>query len=140
MPPPREKKPMDPTVKRRMLAVIALTFLLLLIYFSISSLVELRRIPVIAGQICMVVYMVCFTGLLVGYLVYNRVFFHKNVTEDMLPKEWSQEKKQAFLQDVRRRAEKSRWLLTLLIPFIFVFMAEALYLFLWVGNLENLFK
>lgn len=58
----------------------------------------------------------------------------------MLPDDWSDEKKQAFVEDNRRRAEKSRWLLYLLIPFIFVFMVEALYLFLWMDNLENLFK
>ena len=32
------------------------------------------------------------------------------------------------------------WLLLLLIPFVFVFLAEAMYLFLWLDNIENWFK
>jgi hypothetical protein len=137
---PAPKKPVSRETKRRMWAVMGLTVVLLLLYFTVSSLAETGYIPVVCGEICMAVYMVAFAGLLVGYLVYNRAFVNKNVTVDTLPDDWSQEKKQAFVDDNRARAEKSRWLLTFIIPFIFVFMAEALYLFLWSDNLELLFK
>lgn len=137
---PAPKKPMSREARRRMWTVMGLTVVLLLLYFTVSSLAETGQIPAVCGQICMVVYMVAFGGLLVGYLVYNRAFINKDVTVDMLPDDWSQEKKQAFVDDNRARAEKSRWLLTLIIPFVFVFMAEALYLFLWRDNLELFFK
>jgi hypothetical protein len=49
------------------------------------------------------------------------------------------EKKQEYLNDGKRRMEKSRWMLSVIIPFLVVFMAEALYLFVWTGWLENFF-
>ena len=139
-----EKKPVDPAVKkknnRRTLIVIGLTFLLLLIYFSVNALVDQGTLGRGWGYAVMIIYMASFTGLLVGYLIYNRAFIHKDVTADMLPDEWSAEKKQAFIDDNKNRQEKSRWMLYLLIPFIFVFLAEAMYLFVWVDNLEHYFK
>ena len=126
--------------RNRMLIVIGLTLLLLLIYFSVNALVDNGVIADGWGYAVMVVYMVSFAGLLVGYLIYNRAFIHKDVTVDMLPDDWSEEKKQAFVDGNRARMEKSRWLLYLLIPFIFVFLAEAMYLFVWTDFLENYFK
>ena len=58
----------------------------------------------------------------------------------MLPPEWSEDKKLAFLEDNRNRAEKSRWMMVLIIPFIVVFMVEALYLFVWNGWLSRLLQ
>lgn len=138
-----DSQPIDPAKKkqnnRRMLIVIALTFVLLLIYFSVNTLVDRGVLARGWGFAVMILYMVSFAGLLVGYLIYNRAFIHKDVTADMLPDDWSAEKKQAFIDDNQRRQEKSRWMLYLLIPFIFVFLAEAMYLFLWVDNLEHYF-
>lgn len=137
---PTESKPVTPEAKRRLLVVLALSLFLLILYFSVQSMAEDGTLPRAAGYAIMILYMVSFAGLLIGYLLYNHAFVNKDVTVDMLPDDWSDEKKQAFVEDNRRRAEKSRWLLYLLIPFIFVFMVEALYLFLWMDNLENLFK
>ena len=58
----------------------------------------------------------------------------------MLPDEWSEEKKQAFVEGNRIRAEKSRWMVMVIIPFLVVFMCEALYLFVWDGYLSNVFE
>lgn len=137
--PPREKKPITPETKKRMISVILLTFVLLLVYFSVQTMAERGVIDDLIGKIVMVVYMAAFGGLLCGYLIYNRAFVNKDVTVDMLPDDWSDEKKQAFVDGNRRRAEKSRWMLTFIIPFVFVFLAEAMYLFLWTGLLENYF-
>lgn len=133
-------KPVTPEVKRRLLVVLALSLFLLILYFSVQSMAEDGTLPRAAGYAIMILYMVSFAGLLIGYLLYNRAFVNKDVTVDMLPDDWSDEKKRDFVEGNRRRAERSRWLLYLLIPFIFVFMAEALYLFLWMDNLENIFK
>ena len=88
----------------------------------------------------MIVYFVAFAALIVSYLLYNRAFVNKDVTVEMLPDEWSEEKKQAFVEGNRIRAEKSRWMVTLIIPFVVVFMCEALYLFVWDGLLSGLWK
>lgn len=125
-------KPVSAQAKKRMIAVVLLTILLLVVYYGCIALGFV--IPV------MVVYMVAFAALLITYIAYNRGFVNKDVTVDMLPADWSEEKKQAFVDGNRIRAEKSRWMLTYIIPFIFVFMVEALYLFVWEGWMSNLFK
>ena len=89
--------------------------------------------------VIMTVYCLSFAVILITYLIYNRAFVNKDVTEDMLPMDWSPEKRKAFVEDTRRRAEKSRWVLMLIIPFVVTFMAEALYLFVWDGYLAKLF-
>ena len=88
----------------------------------------------------MLVYFIAFAAIIITYLAYNRGFVNKDVTVDMLPDEWSEEKKQAFVEGNRIRAEKSRWMVAIIIPFVVVFMCEALYLFVWDGYLANLFK
>ena len=87
----------------------------------------------------MIVYFVAFAAILITYLAYNRCFINKDVTVDMLPAEWSEEKKLSFVEGNRARAEKSRWMVTIIIPFVVVFMCEALYLFVWDGYLADLF-
>ena len=136
---PSPKKPPRPEAVRERILVLVATLVLLILYFSVQRLTEDGTLSRAAGYAVMILYMVSFGGLLVGYLIYNRAFINKDVTPDMLPSDWSDEKKQAFIDGNRRRAERSRWMLLLLIPFIFVFMAEAVYLFLWRGNLENWF-
>ena len=94
--------------------------------------------PVIL-YVLLTVYCVAFAVILLVYLIYNRAFVNKDVTEDMLPMDWNADKRKAFVEDTRRRAEKSRWMLQLIIPFVVVFMAEALYLFVFDGYLAKLF-
>ncbi len=132
--PQREKKPLSDEAKKQFWSIIVLTVAFLTIYYGA---------PVILPElelVVMVIYMVAFAAVLVGYIAYNRGFVNKDVTEDMLPDTWSQEKKTAFLEGEKRRAEKSRWMLVLIIPFAVVFMAEALYLFVWNGWLGDFFK
>ncbi|MBE6653389.1 MAG: hypothetical protein E7610_08270 [Ruminococcaceae bacterium] len=128
----KESRPLTEEVKKRMWATVALTFILLFIYYGC---IELGL-----AQAVMIAYFVVFTVVIVGYLIYNRAFVNKDVTADMLPQEWSEEKKQAFIEDNRIRAEKSRWVVVIIIPFAVVFMCEALYLFVWDGYLSELFK
>ena len=132
--PPVEKKPVTPEAKKRFVAVIVMTFVLLFVYYGAPEIYAGLTIPI------MVTYMVAFAGLLVAYLIYNRGFMYKNVTVDMLPVEWSEEKKYTFVEDNKQRAAKSRWMLVLIIPLIVVFMAEALYFFVWEGWMSQLFS
>ena len=130
--PEKSPKPVSPDVKKRLWTTVALTFALLFIYYGCIALGWVRAV--------MIVYFIAFAAIIITYLAYNRGFVNKDVTVDMLPDEWSEEKKQSFVEGNRIRAEKSRWMVTLIIPFVVVFMCEALYLFVWDGYLANLFK
>ena len=75
-------------------------------------------------------YLVSLTALIVTYIIYNRAFQRKNITVDMLPDEWSYEKKCEFIEDGERRLKSSSWMLMLIIAFIFTFAFDMLEL--WV--------
>ncbi|MGI6166654.1 MAG: hypothetical protein ACOYIA_00745 [Eubacteriales bacterium] len=74
-------------------------------------------------------YMAATSALAIGYVVYNRGFSRRGETKDMLPDTMTDEEKQAFIDDGERRMEKSKWMLTLLFPFIFTFTFDVLELF-----------
>ena len=133
--PPKEKKPASPEAKKQFVIIVVMTVVLLVLYYGIMAAFPTE----IVTKAVMLAYMVVFAVLLVSYLAYNRGFVNKDVTEDMLPDEWSEEKKKAFVEGNKSRAEKSRWMLVLIIPFIVVFMAEALYFFVWDGWLAHYF-
>ncbi len=132
-------KPIKASVKRRLWATAGLTLLLMLIWFGGMALGETLRLPLV-GYIIMGVYFVAFAVILIAYLIYNRAFVNKDVTVDMLPMDWSEERKTAFVEDIRRRAERSRWMVTLIIPFVTVFLVDSLYLFIWEPYLAPLFS
>ena len=119
--------------KKKAVVVAVMSVVLLVLYYGIMTAFSS---PLITMAV-MGAYMVVFAVLLVSYIAYNRGFVNKDVTEDMLPDDWSQEKKAEFVSANQRRAEKSRWMLVFIIPFVVVFMAEALYLFVWDGWLSN---
>ena len=72
------------------------------------------------------VYMALTTALLVVYLVYNRGFSRRGVTEDMLPPEWSEEKKRDFVDSAKQRFNRSRWLLLIIASLFLVFVIDAI--------------
>ena len=72
------------------------------------------------------VYMAITTALLIGYLVYNRGFSRRGVTEEMLPADWSEEKKREFVESAKSRFDRSRWLLVLLASMLLVFVIDAI--------------
>ena len=80
-------------------------------------------------RIVMIIYMAVFTGFILAYVLYNRGFSRKGVTKDMLPTEWSEEEKTAFVEDGERRAKRSRWLLIPILAFLFTFGMDAIELF-----------
>ncbi len=134
-----KSKSMTREVKRRMGATVALAFILLIIWFGCIAIGDARHDPTPAYAV-MIVYFVAFAAVLITYLAYNRGFVNKDVTVDMLPDSWSPEKKQAFVDGNRARAERSRWMVTIIIPFAVVFLFEALYLFVWDGFFASFFK
>ena len=77
----------------------------------------------------MVVYMAALIALLTAYMIYNRGFSRKGITLDMLPAEWSEEKRRAFIESGEKRFERSKWILVFIIALLFTFLAESVTLF-----------
>ena len=95
---------------------------------------KLFMIPIVAP----VVFWIAFAGFLAAYLIYNRAFSRKNVTIDMLPREWTAEQKENYISDGKRRIEKSKWMLYIIIPLLVPIALDALYLFT-LPLIQNLF-
>ena len=53
----------------------------------------------------------------------------RNITPDMLPDEWSDEQKHAYIQDGENRLNKSKWMLTIIFPLILTFLFDSIELF-----------
>ena len=77
----------------------------------------------------MFIYMASLAILVFAYIIYNRGFSRKGVTVDMLPPEWSEERKLEFVENGKLRLQKSKWLLIFIISLLFTFVAEAFALF-----------
>ncbi len=121
----RQKKPEKKGIDRqnllRLLILVAEAMVLLAFYrFAL----ETRWFMAV-----MIAYMAAFTVLLFVYFLYNRCFARKNVTPEMLPSQWSEEEKSAWIEDGKRRLERSRWMLMLLFALGFTFAFDAMELF-----------
>ena len=78
----------------------------------------------------MVLYMALLLGFVLAYIIYNRFFYRKGVTPEQLPAEWSEAKKQEFIEDAVRRWERSRWMLTVIFPLVVTFFIDTVGLFI----------
>jgi len=136
---PKPSAPMDRETKRRLFATVGLSIILLAGWYGCMAVSEATYNDNLFFGV-MIAYFLVFAVALIAYLAYNRGFVNKNVTAEMLPADWSEEKKEAFLAAEKARVQKSRWMLTVIIPFIVVFMCEALYLFVWDSYLADYFK
>jgi hypothetical protein len=117
---------MTPEVKRRLVdigIIIGVTVLLLGIYYY--------YVQTWAFQIVFSIYMVVWVAFFLTYWMYNRGFTRKDVTPDMLPDEWSDAKKEQFIEDGKARIKKSRWMLYIIVPLCFVFIVEIFLAFVW---------
>lgn len=126
-----QKAPVSKSAKTKAISLVFGSLLSLIIYYGIGA----TNIPALQMGV-MVAYMVAFGGLLAAYIIYNRAFTRKNITEDMLPDHWSAKEKQSYIQDGEERMKKSQWMLMIIIPLLVTFAAEAMYLFLWTGLIE----
>ena len=131
----RIKKDISPESKRLAISLIINSLLVMLVYYGAMAI----NVPLISMLVTFA-YMLIFGGFLVAYVAYNRAFTRKNVTADMLPDDWSDEKKQSYIENGAERMRKSRWMLSVIIPFLVTFIADTLYLFVWTGFLEKFFS
>ena len=77
-------------------------------------------------NIVLIIYMVLATAGTLFYVIYNRGMSRKGVTADMLPDDWSDEKKREFVEDGEMRLKKTRHLLMLLFAFYFTFVVDII--------------
>lgn len=78
----------------------------------------------------MVLYMALLLVFTLAYIIYNRCFYRRGVTVEQLPEDWNDEKKQEFLADDLRRADRSRWMLTVIFPLVVTFFIDTVDLFI----------
>lgn len=81
-------------------------------------------------KIVMIAYMVIGALFVLVYLIYNRGFSRKGVTPEMLPAEWSDEEKDSFIKSGEQRIKRSRWMLVVILAFMFTFTVDIIEL--WV--------
>ncbi len=112
---------MKPETKKLMLCLLANTVLLIAFYYAVPALTKFPYMPMI--------YLLAGAGLGIYYVVYNRGFAGKGVTPDQLPDTMTPAEKQKFIDDSRERMQKSRWVLTVLIPILVTYMIDMFYLF-----------
>ncbi|MBQ3063355.1 MAG: hypothetical protein IJC99_00940 [Clostridia bacterium] len=78
----------------------------------------------------MILYMALLLGFSLAYLIYNRLFLSHGVTPEELPDTMTAAEKEAYIADGKRRIESSKWMLTIIIPLLFTFLVDAVYLFI----------
>ena len=105
------------------------TLLLLVLY-----LVCVRFFPIVT----LWVYTVVFAAVALVYVIYNRGFSRKNLKIEDLPREWSESEKEEYIADGKRRLEKSKWMLTVLLPLIVIYGYELVDLFV-IPMFERIF-
>ena len=76
-----------------------------------------------------ILYTAVMLGVTVYYIVYNRGVLSGSITPEMLPAEWSDEQKNAMIEDMSARRRKSRWVQLVLIQLIFTYAFELLELY-----------
>ena len=142
----RSPKDISPRVKALAISLVVNSALLIFIYFGAMNLDVvvikagvLAPYPIMIGQLVYYAYWIVFAGFLIGYVAYNRAFTRKGVTTEMLPDSWSDEQKQEYVDDGARRQEKSKWMLSVIIPLLVTIAADAIYLFTW-PMIQNLFN
>ena len=72
-----------------------------------------------------IIYGLATAGFVFSYLIYNRGLSRLRVTPDMCPPEWPEDKKLEFVADGKRRLERSKWMLTVIIPLIAIYGYEV---------------
>ena len=86
---------------------------LILLVVSATLSVALYRalIETAVGMYVFWAYLLITSGLIFGYVIYNRGFSRRGVTRDMLPDSMSEEEKDEFLRSGEERWARSAWML-----------------------------
>ena len=105
----------------RLVATVTVTLIVFLIYRVMLNTPYFH--------VAFVAYLVLATAAILGYVIYNRGFSRRGLTAEMLPDEWSEDKKREYIEDDERRLKKSRPLLIIVIAFAFTFAIDRIELY-----------
>ncbi len=111
---------MRPEAKRNIYLLLINSVLFVALYFAVAS-----RFPYI-----LILYFAAAVVFAFTYVIYNKGFSGRGVTPEMLPDTMSPEEKQKFIDDSRRRMQKSGWMLTILFPLLLALMLDMMGQFL----------
>ena len=114
------KKP-DPKAVRRLILLVLVTLVVYLFYRVMMNFSYFK--------IVMITYGVLSVGVTAAYLIYNRGTTLRGIKREMLPDDWSEEKKTEFLEEGERRQKKSRWMIIPIFAFFFTAAWDAIELF-----------
>ena len=104
--------------------------LILLSILAIAIFRTVKQISLSAYITAIIIYTAITLAAALCYISQNRGLITVEVTYDLLPNEWSEEEKKAFMEDYRARKEKSKKLLVILLPMIATFFFEILDIYL----------
>jgi hypothetical protein len=107
--------------KKTALYLLLNTVILIALYYAIPTWTHFMYLPHI--------YILAGAGLGLYYVIYNRGFVGKNATPESLPDSMSPLEKQKYIEESRERMQKSKWVLTLLLPIIVTILIDMLYIF-----------
>ena len=124
------KKEISSETKKLAIYVLVNSAFFMILYFWVSYALQFMYMAAI--------YLLIGVGFGLYYLIYNRGFVAKDVTPDMLPNRMTLVEKQRFIEDAKRRAHQSRWVLTVIIPVVLTFLADMVYLFIF-PSFEGMF-
>jgi len=132
--PKKQLSDISPEAKKHAAVLVANSLILTVIYFGTMGLQEpLLSLIVTAG------YWLAFAGFTIAYVIYNRGFSRKNITPDMLPDSWDDNKKTEYIESGKKRLQASRWMLSVIIPIMIPIALDAISLFTW-PIIQNLFN
>jgi len=80
------------------------------------------------SKVMVYIYYASLLVLLVAFVILNRGFDRNSPEMDMLPDSWDDEKKKKYIADDIRRKGIARKLLYLIIPLLFIFAFDILYM------------
>ena len=86
----------------------------------------------------MFAYMVILRAFSIAFIIYNRGLGQADANEDSLPFNWSFEQKREFLYDRAKRRQKSRWMITIILP-LFVTLCADFIIIQTIPTLKDLF-
>lgn len=125
-----KKKPVSPESKRLFVLMLVNTAVLMPLYFYF---VEERQIIAV-----MFAYMVILLAFSIAFIIYNRGLGQVDADEDSLPFNWSLEQKREFLYDRAKRRQKSRWMITIILP-LFVTLCADFIIIQTIPTFKDLF-
>ena len=115
--------------RRDLILLIVNTLLFFTVYRILLYYAELTD-DTFWSFLVMVLYLALLLGFTLGYLIYNRFLYRHGLTKDRLCPDWSEEKKETFLADARRRFDRSRWMMLIIFPLLFTFFFDTVDLFI----------